>query len=64
MLGLVLLAILAAYLLVSGLVAWLAACWAKKHDRTPWIWGSLTAFAMYNLVFWDLIPTLVMQQMG
>ena len=62
MLGLFILAILAAYLLLSGLVVWLAVRWAKKRDRRPWIWGSLAAFAMYNLVFWDLIPTLVMHK--
>jgi hypothetical protein len=62
MLGLVVLIIFAAYLLVSGIVVWLAARWAKKRDRRPWVWGGLAAFAMYNLVFWDLIPTLVMHK--
>lgn len=62
MLGLVVLIIFAAYLLASGIVVWLAARWAKKRNRRPWIWGGLAAFAMYNLVFWDLIPTLAMHK--
>lgn len=62
MLGLAVLGILAVYLLVSGLVVWLAARWAKRRDRRPWVWGGVAAFAMYNLVFWDLIPTLVVHK--
>ncbi len=62
MLGLVVLLFVAAYLLVSALVTWLAVRWARKHDRRPWLWGGLAAFAMYNLVFWDWIPTVVMHR--
>lgn len=62
MLGLVVLAILAAYLLISGIVIWLAARWAKKRNRKPGVWAGLAAFLMYNLVFWDLIPTLAMHK--
>jgi hypothetical protein len=62
MLGLVVIAILTAYLAVSGLVIWLAMRWARKHKRRPWVWGGVAAFAMYNLVFWDLIPTLAMHK--
>lgn len=62
MLGLAVLAIFAAYLLISGFVIWLAARWAKKRNHKPWVWGGLAAFLMYNLVFWDLIPTLVMHK--
>lgn len=62
MLGLVVLAIFAVYLLVSTLVVWLAVRWAKKRNRKPWIWGGLAAFLMYNFVFWDLIPTLAMHK--
>ncbi len=62
MLGLVVLIIFAAYLLASGIVVWLAARWAKKRNRKPWVWGGLAVFLMYNLVFWDLIPTLAMHK--
>ena len=62
MLGLSVLVIFAAYLLISGLVVWLAVRWAKKRNHKPWVWGGLAAFLMYNLVFWDLIPTLAMHK--
>jgi hypothetical protein len=35
--------------------------WAKKRDRSAWGWGFLTAFFMYNLVFWDWIPSIALQ---
>lgn len=62
MLGLVVLLFIGAYLLVSVLVVWLAARWARKHNRRAWVWGGLAAFAMYNLVFWDWIPTVAMHK--
>lgn len=62
MLGLVVLFVIGAYLIISALVVWLAARWAKKLGRRGWVWGGLAAFAMYNLVFWDLIPTLAMHK--
>ncbi len=62
MLGLVVLFVIGLYLAISALVVWLAARWAKKRRRRGWVWGGIAAFAMYNLVFWDLIPTLVMHK--
>lgn len=62
MLGLMVLLALGVYLAVSALVIWLAVRWAKKRNRKPWVWGGLAAFLMYNLVFWDLIPTLAMHK--
>lgn len=62
MFGLVVLLFIGAYLLVSALVVWLAARWAKKRGRRGWVWGGLGAFAMYNLVFWDWIPTVAMHK--
>lgn len=47
------------YLAIAIGVAVAATKWAKKYGRRPWVWGSLAAFVMYNLVFWDWIPTLV-----
>ncbi|HMN14928.1 MAG TPA: hypothetical protein PKD55_21630 [Bellilinea sp.] len=62
MLGLVVIAFIAAYLAVSVLVVWLTVRWAETHNRRPWVWGGLAAFAMYNLVFWDWIPTVAMHK--
>lgn len=62
MLGLMVLLAFGFYLAVSGLVVLLAARWARKRNRRPWLWGGLAAFAMYNLVFWDWIPTVVMHK--
>lgn len=62
MLGLVVIAFIVAYLAVSALLVWLAARWARKRNRRPWVWGGVTAFVMYNLVFWDWIPTVVMHK--
>ena len=62
MMGLMILGALAIYLLVSVFVTRKAASWAKANNKKPWLWGGLAAFVMYNLVFWDLIPTLVMHK--
>ena len=62
MLGLVVIAFITAYLVISALVVLFAARWARKHNRNPWVWGGVAAFAIYNLVFWDLIPTLAMHK--
>ena len=59
MLFLAVLFFLLIYLAVSIGVVRVAAKWAKKRNRRPWLWGGLAAFVMYNLVFWDWIPTLV-----
>ena len=47
------------YLAVSFIVVVVVVIWAKKRGRRPWLWGLLAALFMYNLVFWDLIPTYV-----
>ncbi|MDD2932249.1 MAG: hypothetical protein PHO76_00010 [Methylotenera sp.] len=62
MMGLMLLIFFAVYLFISILVTKKAAGWAKANNKKPWVWGGLTAFVMYNLVFWDWIPTLVMHK--
>jgi hypothetical protein len=62
MMGLMVLGVLVVYLLVSAFVTKKAADWAKANNKKPWVWGGLAAFMMYNLVFWDLIPTLVMHK--
>jgi len=62
MMGLMILGVLAVYLIVSIWVTQAAAGWAIANNKKPWLWGGLAAFMMYNLVFWDLIPTLVMHK--
>jgi hypothetical protein len=62
MMGLMVLSALVVYLLVSVFVTRKAANWAKGNNKKPWVWGGVAAFVMYNLVFWDLIPTLIMHK--
>lgn len=62
MLGLVVLLVIGVYLVISLAVTIFAAHQADKRDKSPWLWGGLAAFAMYNLMFWDLIPTLAMHK--
>lgn len=59
MLGLAVLFFVGLFLLVTLVVVWLTARWAKRHGRRGWVWGGVAALAMYNLMFWDLIPTLL-----
>lgn len=62
MIGLVVLGFFVIYLLMSIWMTKKVASWAKANNKKPWLWGGLAAFVMYNLVFWDLIPTLVMHK--
>lgn len=62
MLGLAILFIFGAYLAISIFATWYVMAWAKESGRRAWLWGCIAGFAMYNLVFWDLIPTLVMHK--
>ena len=62
MMGLMVLMFFGFYLLVSVFVTSKAASWAKANNKKPWLWGGLAAFVMYNLVFWDLIPTLIVHK--
>jgi hypothetical protein len=57
MLGIAIIAGFLVYLAVSWGVVFAAAVWAKKRGRRPLLWGGLAFLIMYNLVFWDLIPT-------
>lgn len=62
MFGLMVFLALGVYLAVSVWVVWLSARWAKKRGRRSWVWGGVAAFIMYNLVFWDWIPTVATHQ--
>ena len=60
MFGLVVVFFIGLYLLISLLVIFFSARTARKHGRRGWVWGLVAAFVMYNLVFWDWIPTVAM----
>ncbi len=62
MLGLAILFIFGVYVAISIGVTWYAIRWARKRGRRAWLWGCVAAFAMYNVMFWDLVPTLVMHE--
>lgn len=60
--GLVVFAVMGAYLLISiGVTVW-AVRYARKHEKNVKLWGFGAAFIMYNLVFWDWIPTVAMHK--
>lgn len=59
MMGIVMLFVFGVYLTLSIGAVLFVVRWSKKRERRPWVWGGLTVFVMYNLVFWDWIPTLV-----
>jgi len=60
--GLVVFMAIGVYLLISlAVVAW-AVVYAQEHGKRAWLWASAAAFVMYNLVFWDWIPTVVVHK--
>ena len=59
MMGLMVLGFFAVYLALSVWAVKAASGWAKANNKKPWLWGGIAAFVMYNLIFWDLIPTLI-----
>lgn len=58
MIELIALPLLAIYFALSLWVMYRVLKWAAKNQRSGW-WGILALFVMYNLVFWDWIPTVV-----
>ncbi|MDD5058567.1 MAG: hypothetical protein PHQ60_11905 [Sideroxydans sp.] len=59
MFGLAYLAVFGVYLLASvGAVMW-AVGYARKNGKSALGWGLGVAFVMYNIVFWDWIPTVM-----
>lgn len=59
MIGLMVLLGFGVYFIISSWVIHKTASWAERNNRSPRKWGWLAVFVMYNLVFWDLIPTLI-----
>ncbi len=62
MFGLIVFGAMGLYLLLSiGVVVW-AVRHARKHGKSTKRWGWGAAFVMYNLVFWDWLPTVAMHK--
>jgi hypothetical protein len=59
MFGLAVLFFFGLYLALSIVAVRFVVHWARRRGRSVWGWGVLAGFVMYNLVFWDWIPTIV-----
>jgi len=60
--GLLIVPVLILYFAVSlGLTVW-TAIYAKRRGKNPWLWSIGVAFVMYNLVFWDWLPTVAVHK--
>jgi hypothetical protein len=60
MIGLMFIVLFVVYLLISFAVVNAVIEKAKKNKRSALGWGLLASFVMYNLVFWDWIPSLAL----
>ncbi len=62
MLGIAVLFFVGLYLLLTLVVMLFSVRWARKHGRRSWVWGGVALLTMYHLMFWDLIPTLLIHK--
>ena len=62
MIGLMYLLFFSAYALISLAVVVGVVKWARKRGRSTFRWGFAAAFIMYNLVFWDWIPSIIQHE--
>jgi hypothetical protein len=60
--GLVILAALALYLVISVFVVVRAVSHAKRRGKSALRWGAGAALVMYLIPFWDWLPTVAMHQ--
>lgn len=60
MIALAFIAAFVVYLAVSCVVVWLVVRWARRTGRGVKRWAAAAILAMYLLVFWDHIPTLIL----
>ena len=60
--GLILIPAFALYVLISIITVVCAIIFAKKRKKKAWLWGGGAAFIMYNLLFWDWIPTVAVHK--
>ena len=56
MLGILFLVIIGIYLIISLIAVVIRVKQARKRGYKGWQGGLVTAFIMYNVIFWDLIP--------
>ena len=62
MIGLSYLAFFLLYFLTTALLTWFAVKAARRRSIAGWKWGVPTLLAMFLLVFWDWIPTLLLHR--
>lgn len=62
MIGLMYLLALLLYLALSIAVVVAVGRWATRSGKKRWAWMSGAGAGMYLLVFWDLVPTIVMHR--
>jgi hypothetical protein len=62
MIGLMYLLALLLYLALSVAVVVTVGRWAKRSGKRRWAWMTGAGTVMYLLVFWDLVPTIVVHR--
>lgn len=60
--GLIIIPTITLCVLISVGIIFLAVAYAIKRKKNPWVWGASIAFVIYNIVFWDWIPTMVLHK--
>ncbi len=60
--GLILIPAFVLYLLISIVIVACVIIYAALHKKKFLLWGFVAAFIMYNLLFWDWIPTVVVHK--
>ena len=60
--GLIVLAVMSLYLLISIGVVKGAIAYARERGESPTRWGWSAALVMYLIPFWDLLPTIIADQ--
>jgi len=56
MIGLLFILLFWLYLVISKTIVDATVEWAEQNEKNTFLWGSLSAFVMFNVLFWDLIP--------
>lgn len=62
MIGLMYILAFVVYLAISAVVIVAVGRWAGRRGKSQWTWVIGTALVMYSLVFWDLVPTLIVRE--
>ena len=59
MIGLAILFVSGLYLIITFLVVTYTSHYAKQNGKHPVIWGFIALFVMYNIPFWNVIPSYI-----